>query len=71
MGESNRRNYHDTEQARAGGYFKEKQNIVRQKTMNMAGKVLFVARGTVIEKDGVHDDIIYELKHKRGNIACL
>lgn len=51
--------------------FKEKQNIVRQKTMNMAGKVLFVARGTVIEKDGVHDDIIYELKHKRGNIACL
>ena len=39
--------------------------------MNMAGKVLFVARGTVIEKDGIYDDIIYELKHKRGNIACL
>lgn len=51
--------------------YKEKQQIVGQKTMDMAGKVLFVARGTVIEKDGSYDDIIYELKHKRGNIACL
>ena len=51
--------------------FKEKQQIVGQKSMDMAGKVLFVARGKVIEKDGKYDDQIYELKHGRGNIACL
>lgn len=37
----------------------------------MAGKVLFVARGKVIEKDGTYGDIIYNLQHSRGNIACL
>jgi hypothetical protein len=51
--------------------FKPREKILGQGSMNMAGKVLFVARGTLVEKDGQYDDTIFELKHKAGNVACL
>lgn len=36
------------------------------------GKILYVARGVIIEKDGDLDDfLIPQLKFQRGNIACL
>jgi len=34
-------------------------------------KVLYVVRGSIIEKDGQYDDQVPMLKLKRYNIACL
>jgi hypothetical protein len=39
---------------------------------DLTNKVLYVARGTIVEKDGVlGDGFVPTLKFKKGNIACL
>lgn len=39
---------------------------------DLTNKVLYVARGTIVEKDGVLGDaFVPTIKFKKGNIACL
>ena len=36
-----------------------------------SNKIFYIARGVVVEKDGDLDAIVPQIRHKRGNIACL
>ena len=39
---------------------------------DLTNKVLYVARGTIVEKDGLLGDaFVPTLKFRKGNIACL
>jgi hypothetical protein len=43
--------------------FKNKEKIVAAGSMKFSGKILFVARGSILEKDGAYDDIICQMKY--------
>uniref|UniRef100_A0A7S3CTS7 Cyclic nucleotide-binding domain-containing protein n=1 Tax=Strombidium rassoulzadegani TaxID=1082188 RepID=A0A7S3CTS7_9SPIT len=49
--------------------FNKGERILQQG--ELANKILYVARGTVVEKDGELEDQVPQIKHKRGMIVCL
>ena len=47
------------------------QDQILEKDIHVCDKILYVARGYVVEKDGAYLDHGPQMKYKRYNIACL
>lgn len=48
-----------------------RQDQILEKDIHVCDKILYVARGYVVEKDGAYLDHGPQMKYKRYNIACL